>query len=180
MALLFQSNPDQWNLREHFIPGNSVSWKVTRYSHLMKPGVLVLLWVARGKQPEQVRGLFGWGITTQNVEKNMLGKLHINLKYIERWVNPEDEKNNIENKTHQAPIPASEVLNLKTWEEHLLSLFPTGTNFLVTPAQLSELEEKVIRKKIPDSQFKQAVYKEISGKVLNADSFTPKSLVAVD
>ena len=156
MALLFQSSPDQWNLRRNLKPGRSDLWFVSRYQALMQPGRLVLLWEAKGTKAENVRGLYGWGVTIDELTRDTRGRLRIRLQYIERWVSKTDEsKENREDDI--APIAASEVLGLNTWRNHLLSVFAAGTNFVVTPEQLEELSERIVKVRFPKSKFREAV-----------------------
>jgi hypothetical protein len=173
MALLFQSNPDQWDLRKHFEPGGYVSWFVSRYESSMYPGLPVLLWEAQGSKQKAIRGLYGWGITTDDVKQDATGRLRIRLQYIERWVSKANEKLPLEE--HVAPIPANEVLSLPAWKDtHLLAIMPIGTNFLVSVKQLEELSDQIVQNRFPSSQFKYAVQQDIKGEQLDWNAFTPQ------
>jgi hypothetical protein len=173
MAVLFQSKPEQWDLRRYFEPGQYVSWYVSRYQASMYPGVLVLLWEAQGSKQQAVRGLYGWGITTDNVKPDANGRMRIRLQYIERWVSEADK--NLPLEEHVAPIPANDVLSLPSWKDtHLLAVMPSGTNFLVSARQLEELATQIVRFRYPMSQFQQAVELDLEGERLNWDAFTPQ------
>ena len=167
MALLFQSNPEEWDLRGYLVPGNDASWLVTRYQALMYPGALTLLWEAQGRQRGPVRGLYGWGITTGEVRRNAAGRQRIPLKYVERWVLKSDK--DLPASGHMAAIPASVVLGLPHWSDHLLNKMSIGTNFLVSPEQVEELDRVVVQTKFPASQFAAAVRRELAGERLDLD-----------
>lgn len=172
MALLFQSNPDQWDLRRYFEPGQYVSWFVSRYQTSMYPGVLVLLWEAQGSKPKEIKGLYGWGITTDAVKPDATGRLRIRLQYIERWVSKVDK--NKSSAEHTAPIPADDVLSLPAWRgKHLLDVMPIGTNFLVSGKQLEELSNRIVRFRFPKSQFQEAIELDMRGERLDWTAFTP-------
>lgn len=177
MSLLFQSNPDQWDLRKHFEPQKYVSWHVSRYENLMWPGKLVLLWVAKGHEPPQVRGLYGWGITTGEVRPDSHNELRIRLQYIERWVAKSDHDADTPPAQHRAPIPASKILSLPSWKKHPLATIPAGTNFLVSEQQMRELL-KVVGAHGLALQFQQAYEQSLSGSPLPLGSFEPGHVVA--
>lgn len=179
MALLFQSNPDQWDLRRFLQPGGKVSWFVTRYLKYMKPGVLTLLWEAQGSEDPAVRGLYGWGITLAEPAPDERGRLRIPLQYVERWVSAGDAKRNVPESDHVAGIPAQEVLSLPSWQDHPLAKMPVGTNFIVTPAQLEELSD-IVQKKYPGSAFPQAARLDQEGKPLAVEQFEKQCLKEVD
>lgn len=179
MALLFQSNPDQWDLRRFLKPGGKVSWFVTRYLKYMKPGVLTLLWEAQGSEAPAVRGLYGWGITLTEPAPDELGRLRILLQYVERWVSAGDAKRNVPESDHVAGIPAQEVLSLPSWQDHPLKKMPVGTNFVVLPAQLEELSD-IVRKKYPGSAFPKAARLDQQGKPLVVEEFEKQYLKEVD
>ena len=169
MALLFQSNPEEWDLRRFLIPGNDAAWFVTRYQALMYPGALALLWEAQGKLHGPVRGLYGWGITTGEIRRDAGGRQRIPLKYVERWVLQSDREHAPDG--HMAAIPAAVVLSLPTWSDHLLNKMPIGTNFLVSPEQVEELARELVQKIFPASQFAAAVKKELAGDSLEPGTF---------
>ena len=169
MAFLFQSNPDQWDLRRHLTPGNHVSWFVSRYQALMRPGALVLLWEARGSGPRAVRGLYGWGIMTEEPAPDATGRLRVRLQYVERWISKKDR--DIPRENHTAPLPGAAVLALPAWKDHLLAVMAIGTNFLVTPNQLEQLSERIVTVRFPDSQFGRAVRAESDGQQLDPSTF---------
>jgi hypothetical protein len=169
MALLFQSNPEEWDLRRYLIPGNETAWYVTRYQALMYPGALALLWEAQGRQPRPVRGLYGWGITTGGLKRDASGRLRIPLTYVERWVLKEDR--DLPDEQHMAAIPAAAVLGLPSWSDHLLNKMSIGTNFLVSPGQLDELARALVQSKFPGSQFAAAVRLDLEEKSLDPASF---------
>jgi hypothetical protein len=180
MALLFQSNPNQWNLRKFFVPGDYAAWFVYRYKTLMDSGQLVLLWSAKGRTGSRaIKGLYGWGITT-NSPQDYSGELRIPLKYIERWVSKNDYVNKVPIEKHIAPIPAKTVFQLPSWKNHLLAVMPIGTNFLVTKEQLNELLYRIVSVRFPTSQLRQAVNLSIEGKQLNPDNFKPNKVVATE
>lgn len=181
MALLFQSHPDQWDLRKYLIPGKNAYWNASRYQSLMGPGMIVLLWEARGSEPPEVRGLYGWGITTSELQKDYEGRARIRVQYIERWVSKTDAEKKVPDENHIAPIPASEVLNLRSWSDHLIESLPVGTNFIVTDTQLRDLlYERVLEKFNDDTQLKKAVVLLTGwGKDrLYQSDFEPKRIVA--
>jgi hypothetical protein len=171
MALLFQSNPDQWDLRQNFRPGGKVYWFVTRYLKFMKPGVLTLLWEAQGSEPLAVKGLYGWGITLAEPVPDKNGRLRIPLQYVERWVSASDSQANAPESRHIAGIPAQQVLSLSSWQDHPLAKMPVGTNFVVTPDQVKELCEVIVQKKYPSSAFPQAAQLDQAGKPVDVQNF---------
>jgi len=178
MALLFQSNPDRWDLREHLIPDKHGLWFVSRYHALMHEGVLVLLWGAKGSLPESVKGLFGWGITTGEMERDMEGRTRIPLKYVERWVSKSDADAEADYKDHMAAVPAAQVFALPSWQRHVLAVMPAGTNFVVGAKQLRELTESIVEVDFVGSHFRIAVEADVSGRRLDADAFVTQRLVA--
>ena len=179
MALLFQSNPDQWDLRRYLQPGEKVSWFVTRYLSQMKPDVLTLLWEAQGSQSPVVRGLYGWGVTLDEATPDERGRMRILLQYVERWVSAGDVKQNTPEYNQVAGIPASVVLSLPTWQDHLLNKMPVGTNFIVSPAQLKALSG-LVQKKFPGSAFPQAAQLYLQSKPLSLGQFAMQSVKEVD
>ncbi|MBN1857392.1 MAG: hypothetical protein JW846_10635 [Dehalococcoidia bacterium] len=178
MGLLFQSNPNRWDLRKHLIPGEHGSWFVSRYQSLMHEGALVLLWESKGSMPDSVKGLYGWGITTGEMKPDAEGRMRIPLRYIERWVSKNDHDTHVPEKDHVAPVAAAQVFALPSWKAHVLAVMPVGTNFLVGARQLLELTESVVDTTFAGSQFRRAVELDVAGKRLEADSFVPYSLVA--
>ncbi len=157
-TLLFQStDTTRFHLRKDFTPGRSVSWFVSRYKSLMHPGQIVLLWNAKGKSSLNVKGLYGWGITTGEPKHDSTGKFRINVEYIERWISKHDAINNVPPENQNAPVSAGNVLALPSWKGHLLATMPIGTNFLVTQDQLDELLNQIIDVRFPSSQLRRAV-----------------------
>ena len=170
MALLFQSNPDQWDLRHYLEPGKRVSWFVTRYLSYMKPGTLTLLWEAQGTKNVPVKGLYGWGIIEADPASDVRGRIRVPLMFIERWVSAYDVRNKIANPNHRAAILAEEVFKLESWRDHLLARMPIGTNFLVTANQVEELS-RIVMKKYTTSMFKQAADLDKAGQTLAIAKF---------
>jgi hypothetical protein len=174
MALLFQSNPDQWHLREHLRPGGRASWYVSRYLGYMKQGILTLFWEAQGKkQAKPVKGLYGWGILLSEPKGDAGGRLRVPLIYIERWISATDVKNKTALPNQGPAVPANIVLNLKSWTNHPLATMPIGTNFLVTPQQLQDLCSEVMNI-YPQSAFSQAVKLDTNGVALIPSQFEMK------
>jgi len=173
MAFLFQANPDQWDLRQHLRQGESDRWLVSRYQTLIQPGELVLLWMAKGSQNNAVKGLYGWGITDGSLTQSDT-KHRITVRYIERWYHWRNPRNSTQT-AWIAPLPASVVLALPSWQESLISVMPVGTNFLLTEEQLNDLAEHIKRQKIlPDSQILRAIELAVAGKHLAIEAFTPQ------
>jgi hypothetical protein len=144
----------------------------------MYPGVLVLLWEAQGSKPKEIKGLYGWGITTDDVKPDDTGRLRIRLQYIERWISKTDRNKPFAE--HIAPISANDVLSLPAWrDKHLLDVMPIGTNFLVNAKQLEELSNHIVRLRFPGSQFQQAVALDLKGERLDWTAFVPKRSLAV-
>ena len=171
MAFLFQSNPDQWSLLENIKPGKYVSWFVSRYKSYMYPGVPVLLWQSKGSDSKNLpyKGLYGWGITTEEVKLDVEGRSRIRLQYIEHWIPKLDPITN--EPCQRAPLPADKVLSLPSWKEHLLATMPIGTNFLVNSKQLEELFYSLIDEHFPKTQFRKVIESNSKGIPLNAKEF---------
>ena len=171
MALLFQSNPDQWDLRQHLEPGGRAFWFVNRYLSYMKQGTLTLLWEAQGKQRRAVKGLYGWGILRGEPARDVRGLLRAPLTYIERWVSADDARKE-ERKPEQdmAAIPADNVLALESWRDHLLARMPIGTTFLIDKMQIEELSGIVMRR-YRRSAFREAAELDAAGEPLPLDRF---------
>lgn len=138
----------------------------------MRPGALVLLWEAQGSKPKAVRGLYGWGIMTEEPAPDATGKLRVRLQYVERWVSRKDK--DTPPGDHTAPIPGTAVLALPAWQDHLLAVMAIGTNFLVTPDQLEQLSEHIVTVRFPGSQFDRAVRAEGEGQQLDPSTFAHK------
>lgn len=175
MAFLFQSNPDQWDLRRYFVPGRSAAWFVSRYQSLLYPGALVLLWEAQGSAGRAVRGLYGWGITTAGPAADERGKLRVPLLYVERWVRA-GELDSPPTEQH-APVMANDLLALPAWSDHLLATLPSGTNFLVTEPQLRELAELLRDRLDPQSNFHAALQLNIAGTPIAPEQFSAQLLM---
>jgi hypothetical protein len=175
MALLFQSNPDQWDLRKYFKPGKKVSWFVTRYLSYMKPGTLTLLWEAQGGKPAAVKGLYGWGIIQAEPAGDERGRLRVPLVFIERWVCSHDARNEIPDEDQIAAISADQVFKLQSWRDHLLAKMPVGTNFLINTDQIQELT-KIVAARYPTSAFSQAANLDMAGKPLDPDRFSKEPI----
>jgi len=173
MALLFQSNPEQWDLRQYLKPGGRVSWFVSRYLSYMKPGTLTLLWEAQGEQQKAVKGLYGWGILQAEPARDVRGRLRVPLIYIERWVSAGDVRNKVPEPQHMAAIPADDILKLGSWRDHLLAKMPIGTNFLINVNQIEELS-RIVMKKYPTSAFEQAADLDKAGKTLTTEEYETK------
>ena len=116
MGLLFQSNPNRWDLRKYLIPGEYGSWFVSRYQALMHEGILVLLWEAKGSKPDAVKGLYGWGVTTGEMKPDAAGRTRIPIKYIERWVSKRDHETHVPVKDQIAPVAAAQLLRSPVME----------------------------------------------------------------
>lgn len=172
MAFLFQSNPDRWDLRGSLKPGGHVNWFVTRYLNFMREGVIVLLWEARGTKTLVVKGLYGWGITVGDPVEDQQGRVRIRVDYIERWVSHQDVVHKTPDLKQGAAIQADDVLKLPSWQDHLLASMPIGTNFLVTPRQLEELQDQIIQVRFPASAFGEAVRMEAGGRILKTEYFS--------
>ena len=178
MGLLFQANPNHWDLREYLQPGQYGSWFVSRYQALMHEGVLVLLWEAKGSKPSAVKGLYGWGITTGEMHRDAEDRTRIPLKYIERWVSKSDRDSDVADQDHVAPIGAAQLFALPSWKGHVLAVMPVGTNFMVGARQLLELTDSIVDTTFSGSQFRRAVELDVVGKRLDANTFVPDRLVA--
>ncbi len=171
MALLFQSNPDQWDLRGNLRPGGRASWFVNQNLRYMKQGELTLFWEAQGRKPKKpVRGLYGWGIILSEPRGDANGRLRVSLIYIERWVSVTDAMNRTELSEQGPAIPADDVLKLTSWENHRLAKMPIGTNFLVEPKQLQDLSQ-IVMKRYPESSFPQAVKLDLEQTALTLGQF---------
>lgn len=170
MALLFQSNPDQWDLRRYFTPGERESWFVSRHLAYMKSGVLTLLWEAQGSKDQAVRGLYGWGVTLDEPSPDKRGRLRIPLQYIERWICTRDVAGDVPKPDHSAALAARDVLSLPSWKQHQLNTMPIGTNFLVLPVQLRELRV-LVEERYPNSALPRAIQNDIDGSPLVANDF---------
>lgn len=170
MALLFQSNPEQWDLRQYLKPGARGSWSANRFLSYMKRGTLTLLWESQGKEPKEVKGLYGWGILEAEPAKNMRGKQSVPIMYIERWVSTNDVEQRMSE--HMAAISADEVFKLESWKEHLLAKMPIGANFRVEKKQLEELTG-IIMKRYTKSDFQKAADMDETGGGLEIGQFVP-------
>ena len=179
MALLFQSNPDQWDLRRYLRPGAKASWSVSRYLKYMNPGVLALFWEAQGSEDPAVKGLYGWGIILAEPAPDERGRLRIPLQYIERWVSADDGKRRVPESDHTAGIPAPQVLSLPSWQDHLLAKMAAGTNFIVLPDQLEELSD-LVQTKYPGSAFPIAAQLATERKPLDVGQFAMQYVEEVD
>jgi len=178
MALLFQSNPNQWDLRKYLQPGGRASWFVNRYLNYMKPGTVTLFWEAQGQEKYAIRGLYGWGIVEAEPAEDVNGKLRVPLTYIERWVSSHDAEYSVPVSEHIAAIPADEVLALRSWRDHLLARMPVGTNFIVSGEQMIELS-KIVLKKYPSSAFEKATATAREGKRLKTEEFVAQRVMEV-
>ena len=169
MPLLFQANPDRWDLRASLKRGAVVRWYVTRYKSLMQPGMVVLLWSARGKKlPKTVRGLYGWGLTVGELQADDLGYDRIPVRHVERWVDAEQDKAQVALDQQDAPLSAETVLQLPSWQDHLLGANPVGANFVVSEEQLAELADTLVLRRFRGSQLGQALGRD---GVLNPQGF---------
>ena len=175
MAVLFQSNPDQWDLRQYLRPGGRASWFVNRYLSYMKRGTLTVLWEAQGKQRKAVRGLYGWGILHGEPARDVRGLLRAPLTYIERWVSADDTVNEVPLAQQVAAIPADDVLELESWRDHLLARMPIGTNFLIDKKQIEELSGVVMRR-YRRSAFGEAAELDAAGESLPLDRFETRAI----
>lgn len=175
-AVLFQSNPDRWDLRRSLQPGEEENWHVKQYRGEMHSGRLVLLWEAKGRKEEAVKGLYGWGITTREVWSRA-NEAMIGLQYVERWVDKNDDARSVPDGEHVAAIPGKDMLGLPSWSQHRLNTMPMGTNFLVSREQLEELSERIVKVRLPDSRLPEAVSRAISGEAISPDLFEPVRVV---
>jgi hypothetical protein len=178
---LFQSNPDEWELRRYLKPGETGRWTANRYRNQMQPGQLVLLWEARGRQEEEVRGLYGWGITTSPVDVNEKPP-RIDVAYIERWIHPRDadlavQKKEAPPEEYIAPVPASEVFSLPSWEGHRLNKIAQGANFIISFEQLEELCREIIQPWSSDSQLPGTLERLQAGETLDVKAFEPRTVL---
>jgi hypothetical protein len=145
----------------------------------MTPGALVLFWEAQGTKQPSVKGLYGWGITLDEPQEDFRGQRRIQIRYVERWVSASDAANIIPESEHAAAIPGEEVLSLPSWENHLLATMPAGTNFIVTPTQLLELTNIIVRKRYPTSELPRAALEDAEGKRLIVEQFTAQRIMEV-
>lgn len=170
MAFILQANPDRWDLRQFLIPDRVVRWYVRNYVSLMRPGEIVLFWLARGGKSPKVRGIYGWGLIDEPVYTDERGDLRLPVRYVERWVRQGEE--GMEPDKQHAPIPCADVLSLPSWSENLISVNPQGSTFLVSEEQLRELTEQLIAKRIPRSQLMRATELYLRQRNLSGESFS--------
>lgn len=172
MAIILQSVPERWDIRERLRPGKIVEWYAGSYQSILQKGRLVLFWSAKGNEPPAVRGFYGWGISTENIKLDHQGKQRLPVRYVEQWILQDDIQLNKSPKEYSAPIPASAVFNLSSWTNHLLAINPRGSTFIVNNLQMKQLVE-LVKVNYPNSQLESA---SLSEELLDPKMFIPKTL----
>ena len=114
-VFLFQSAPEQYDLRKELRPGEFDNWHATRYRMEMHPGDIVFFWMG-GDQ--NFRGLYGWGEITS-----------------EPYIKPEWESHGIDVKYEakfKRPILAKSIREDPNLASLLIFRTPQATNFLIS------------------------------------------------
>lgn len=126
-AFIFQSIPERYDLRSQLSVGKTETWYATRYRSEMKPGDIVLFWMAGD---EWFRGLYGWGAINS-------------IPYVkDGW-----QSHGVDVKCHvkfQNPILAKSFRNDPTLAGMLIFRAPQASNFLLDTRQIKKIT-KLIR-----------------------------------
>lgn len=121
-AWLFQSVPQEYDLRGALREGLKETWRVSRYRSQMKPGDLVFFWMGG---PPDVRGLYGWGVIAGVPS-----------------FDPSDKQFGVEVRYHRQlenPLLASKIRGAPALRQMLIFRAPFGTNFALSPLEAGAL-----------------------------------------
>lgn len=125
-VFIFQSVPTRFDLREKLRPGDKETWYATRYRNDMHPGDLVFFWMAG---EEDIRGLYGWGhIVSTPYIKEEWDSHGVDISYEVKF---------------EEPILASTLRDDPVLGQMLIFRAPQATNFLLTDAQVAQLEARI-------------------------------------
>jgi predicted RNA-binding protein with PUA-like domain len=122
-AWIFQSKPQQYDLRTELQVGQVERWMATRYRSEMRDGDTVLFWLAGSPD---IRGIYGRGrIVGEPFPDPDDGGPVINVRVEEKY---------------RAPLSVSQIRADQKLRELDILRVPIGTNFRLTKDELAALE----------------------------------------
>jgi EVE domain len=122
-AWIFQSKPDQTDLRYELTVGAVDPWMATRYRSEMRDGDVVYFWLAGGPD---IRGVYGRGRIVGEPFRERDGTPLIKVKVEQRY---------------RKPLGVTEIRKNKKLQELDILRIPIGTNFRLTNEQSAALED---------------------------------------
>lgn len=123
-TFIFQSRPDESDLRKSLKIGSADTWNVTRYSGRMSAGDRVLFWLAGDPS---YRGLHGWGSLTS-----------------EAYLRPEWSKHGVDvvyKGAFSPPVRADEIKSDPSLRHLLIFRAPSATNFVLSDQEARQLTD---------------------------------------
>jgi hypothetical protein len=121
-VFVFQSVPEQYDLREKLRAGQSDTWYATRYRAEMRPRDVVFFWMGGDRH---FRGLYGWGeITKAPYLKSEWDSYGVEVRYEEKF---------------KKPILATTIETDPVLSSLLIFRAPQATNFMLSPEQAKKL-----------------------------------------
>lgn len=73
---IFQANPKQYDPRPELKPGNTIPWKISRFSGEYNIGDIVYLWIAG-----ENAGIYAWAEVVNSEETDNSGKVRLDITY---------------------------------------------------------------------------------------------------
>jgi len=125
---IFQSVPQQFDLRDKLIPGEKDTWYATRYRAEMQPGDIVFFWMGGD---ERARGLYGWGrLESKAYAKPSWDSHGVDVQYEAKFA---------------TPILEDVVRKVPELDDMLLFRARQATNFLLSEKQARRLAKLIER-----------------------------------
>jgi hypothetical protein len=121
---VFQGKPERYPLNEKLVVDNRETWLVSRFKDEISKGDIVLFW-SSGK--ESVRGLYGWGLITQDA-----------VQYYDGWGFGIEILYKVKFKNH---VGIDQVRESTVLDNNVLLKMPIGTNFRISPQEYRGLRE---------------------------------------
>ena len=115
---LFQSLPENRDLRIELWEGAAKTWRVSRYRSEITPGDTVFFWMGG---PPEVRGLYGWGEVVGSPQFYAdRDQFRVEVIYRRRF---------------DPPLLAGQIRSTGNLDQMLIFRAPFGTNFPLTPRE---------------------------------------------
>jgi predicted RNA-binding protein with PUA-like domain len=121
---LFQSLPENRDLRIELWEGAIKTWRVSRYRSQISPGDTVFFWMGG---PSEIRGLYGWGEVVGSPRFDAdKDQFRVEVVYRRRF---------------EPPLLAWQIRSRADLDQMLIFRAPFGTNFPITPHEADTIAQ---------------------------------------
>lgn len=128
-AWIFQGKPERYPLQDKLVVGQKETWLVSRYRDEITKDDIVLFW---SSGDESIRGLYGWGIVTQE-----------GAKYFEDWGYGIEV---LYTERFEKHVGITQIRESKVLNNNALLKMPIGTNFKLSKDEYDALSKFLISK----------------------------------